>query len=92
MIFEAVQAVLPNNNQDWGMVTAICAVIGIGGAALSKSIESAVRKQLQQQDTRMDANFARKDVIEAQHKDHDNRLRMIEDHILPTISRRIHGD
>lgn len=87
VLMQAVQAVTPNSSFDWGMLTALCAVIGLGGAALSKSIGNEVRSQLQEQDKRMKNEFANRELIAEQHANHDTRIRTIEDHLLPSIRR-----
>lgn len=66
---------------DWGMLTAMCAVVTLGGMILGKSIESIVDRQLHEQDNRLSEKFADKEVFAARHQDHENRIGMIENHV-----------
>lgn len=84
VIMQALQAV---SSTDWSMVTAITAVVGLGGTVLNWSIKNSVREQLHEQDERMEKKFASTDTVIA----HDRRIELIENHFLSPRTRS-HGD
>lgn len=82
-----VQALVPNTF-DWGMLTAICSVIALGGEILRRSMSGEVRKQLEEHREKMKEEFAGKEVTLARHSEHDFRIRALESNFPPT--RRSH--